>query len=118
MFSRKATVKQTLPFRSYEIQLEDDTTRRWTSMHLHSIAHPLSHNSHARKRQKRYNLTDESNSSVLIHQHQSQVAQSSFAANNPSDGVDNLSSGVPVVVKTCSGLIVMPPVGTVNITNG
>jgi len=62
-------------------------------------------------------LTDESNSSVLIHQFQSPVAQSSFAANNQSDGVNNSSSGEPVVVKTRSRRVVVPPVGTVNRTN-
>jgi len=76
-------------------------------------------NSHVRRRQQGYNFTDESNSSVLIHQHQSPVAQSSFAANNQSDGVDNSSiySGEPVVVKTRSGRIVVLPVGTLNRTN-
>jgi len=45
------------------------------------------------------------------------MAQSSFAANNQSDG-DNSFGGAPVVVKTRLGRFVMPPVGTLNITKG
>jgi len=40
MIGRKGTVKQTLPFRSYEIQLEDGTTQRRTSKHVRSSAAP------------------------------------------------------------------------------
>jgi len=80
-------------------------TSRWTAI------------SHARRRQQGYNLTDESNSSVLIHQFQSPVAQSTLAGNNQSDGVNSSSSGEPVVVKTRSRRVVVPPVGTVNRIN-
>jgi len=75
-------------------------------------------NSHARRRQQWYNLTYEKNSSVLIHQHQSSMVQSSFAANNQTDQSASTIylKDAPVVVKTYSGRIVVQPVGTVNRT--
>jgi len=54
---------------------------------------------------------------IRQYQFQSPVAQSSLAANNQTDSVNNSSSGEPVVVETRSRRVVVPPVGTVNITN-
>jgi len=112
MISRKGTVKQILSFRSYEIQLADGTTRWRSSKHVLLTAEaPIV-------------MREDNRDTTWLMESIRQywyiniklVAQSSFAANNQLDGVGNSSSGEPVVVKTRSGRVVVPP-PVVNRTN-
>ena len=115
---RKGTIKQTLPFRSYDIQLEDGSTRRRTSKHVRYSAEPpivlREDENNENGSIIRDNLNDVSTESMAVRHGDLPVTQSATLVSTTSAhdvdrrGSTGSSPGAPAM-RTRSGRIVVPP---------
>jgi len=109
MIGRKGTDNQTPPFRSYEIQLEDSTTRRRDLKYVRPSAEPPI--------VKREDDNKDTTWLMKVIRQYWYININHQWRNLHAQQTINWTA-LTVVVKTRSGRVVVPPVGTVNRTKG
>ena len=112
---RKGTIKQTLPFRSYDIQLEDGSTRRRTSKHVRYSAEPPIVLREDENNETGSSVANDVSTDTMAVRHgtipvtQSATLVSTTSAHDVDRrGSTGSSPGAPVM-RTRSGRIVVPP---------
>ena len=112
---RKGTIKQTLPFRSYDIQLEDGSTRRRTSKHVRYSAEPPIVLREDENNETGSSVANDVSTDTMAVRHgtipvtQSATLVSTTSAHDVDRrGSTGSSPGAPAM-RTRSGRIVVPP---------